>query len=393
MKKNCLQNLSETISYISLIVFAIFGAISTFGQSGAICLGLLGWLLAVFLQPRVKFSPNTMDIPVTIFIGVILLTTLISGINQNSLDGARKILGCIVFYLIGRQGWKTEKQIKQVFSILLFSCFLVALYGTIQYFTGINPFHSDKVQIFNRIQGTLSANSLGGIFGMILPVTFSLTLFYKNKLYLSYLIAMALALGFTFTRGAWIGTTVAIVFILLVYQKKMLIPFLTILLSLLFFWPAGRHRIQETFQLGKEVVRTNMWQVAIKMIKEKPLFGHGPQSFAKTFKTSPLGIDSGHSHCHNIYFGLTAETGIIGLLSFMTLVIYGIIVNINLLPGLVGWQKFLLLGITAGLIDFLIHGLVDYTIYGETGYLFGLFLAVTAYYQVNFNENKISQSH
>lgn len=379
------EKILEQLCYMSLVIFVISLPISYSGQAIGLTLGLITWLVSVVYRKKFRdIITSKIGIFIVIFILVMIIRTIISHIDINSLDGLRKILGCIVFFFIVSCGIKTEQQLRKIISILVIATTTAAIYGILQYFTGLNLTGLEKVKAFDRVQGTLCANSLGGIFGMILPVSFSLGLFYKKKFYWVCFSIITICLALTFTRGAWLGSIIAISFIILIHNKKLLLPLVIILLIVFFLWPQGHMRIVNTFKKDSELTRRNMWQIAFKMAKEKFFLGYGLQSFSEVFDASTLSTEKGHSHCHNIYLGLAAETGILGLLSFILLAVYSLILNLKLVIKLqYNWMKFLLLGIAGSIIDFLIHGFVDYTLYGETGYLFGFFLGLIAFEDVS----------
>jgi len=73
--------------------------------------------------------------------------------------------------------------------------------------------------------------------------------------------------------------------------------------------------------------RAIMWQIAIDGFKERPLFGWGPENYLKIFDrhfntkyfTPSAGFGAWFDRAHNVYFDYLAETGILGLLSFLSI--------------------------------------------------------------------------
>ncbi|MDI6641874.1 MAG: O-antigen ligase family protein [Elusimicrobiota bacterium] len=377
------EKILSYLFYFSLVVFIVSLPISYSGQAIGLTLGLIIWLANVIHKRKIFLqSKSRIGLFVLVFIFAMLISTVISGVTLVSLDGLRRILGCIALFFIVTQGIKDETQIKKLISILIIASSVAALYGIIQYFTGLNLLGLEKVKAFDRVQGTVCANSLGGIFGMVVPICLSVALFFKKKFYWICLSLIAICLGLTFTRGAWIGSVTAVVFILFIQNKKLPLLFMPIVIGVFLLWPQGRTRIIDTFKKGSESisVRQNMWQTAITMVKQKPIFGYGPQSFPEIFEESPLATEKGHIHCHNIYLGLASETGLLGLISFLTLVGYAFVLNFCLITkSSYDWMKYLSLGIAGSIVDFLVHGFVDYTLYGGTGYFFGFLLGIIAF--------------
>ncbi len=75
--------------------------------------------------------------------------------------------------------------------------------------------------------------------------------------------------------------------------------------------------------------RVNRWAAAINMVKEKPLFGFGPGAYSFTyapyqdpeFKTPITTAFGDQGHAHSEYLNPLAETGWIGLATFLALIL------------------------------------------------------------------------
>lgn len=63
--------------------------------------------------------------------------------------------------------------------------------------------------------------------------------------------------------------------------------------------------------------RMYLWEYAIEMFNEKPLFGHGWGSYAGSVDLVIDTVDVSSIHAHNIYLQLLSEVGIVGVLLFM----------------------------------------------------------------------------
>ena len=132
------------------------------------------------------------------------------------------------------------------------------------------------------------------------------------------------------------------------------------------------------------------WKASIAIIQDHPLLGLGPgkrnfrdayQRYREKIKTKEPSQKKAVSvkrtethdkkktvtrrieklsHAHNIFLHIWAETGIVGLLSFLWLfatVFYAAIKSWRFSSG--GYEKMLLLGITASLIAIFSHGFTD----------------------------------
>ncbi|GAG53557.1 unnamed protein product, partial [marine sediment metagenome] len=73
---------------------------------------------------------------------------------------------------------------------------------------------------------------------------------------------------------------------------------------------------------GQNADRIILWKETLVMIKDRPLLGHGVNSFMSNWSNYGVGKTFGHPYYpHNCYLHMVAETGLIGLGMFMWIVI------------------------------------------------------------------------
>jgi O-antigen ligase len=135
---------------------------------------------------------------------------------------------------------------------------------------------------------------------------------------------------------------------------------------------------------GSSLDRKAIWQIAVRMIKDKPLFGQGLSTFMHNFPR--FGRDYYHlksgiiPYAHNCYLQIAAETGIVGLLSFLLLIGTFFISTIRNLAKIKDrFSHAVLSGISAGIIVTLMHSAVDTNLYSlQLSVLFWVMLGVNA---------------
>jgi len=174
----------------------------------------------------------------------------------------------------------------------------------------------------------------------------------KNKLaILACLLLVLVAIGFSYSRGAWLAVGVAAAtYVLLRYNKL----FLTYCMAILFscgaiFWLKTNDRYLEfahdykstifhkefkehwaaTYQL-KDVStaeRFNRWIAGVRMIGDRWLLGYGPNTFYDNYKPYSIPAfktwvskNKERSTVHNYFLFLAIEQGLPGLLIFVLLV-------------------------------------------------------------------------
>jgi O-antigen ligase len=114
--------------------------------------------------------------------------------------------------------------------------------------------------------------------------------------------------------------------------------------------------------------RLNRWSCAWRMFREKPVFGWGPGTYM--FKYSPFQIarertiistdfaDLGNAHSE--YIGPLAESGILGTLSFLAVVIASVITGFRVYHQTRDRNKRILgLTVLIGLMTYFIHGVMN----------------------------------
>jgi O-antigen ligase len=111
--------------------------------------------------------------------------------------------------------------------------------------------------------------------------------------------------------------------------------------------------------------RINRWNSAIRMFREKPVFGHGPGTYS--FRYAPyqllrdktgISTDFGDmGNAHSEYIGPLAESGFLGSLSFVIIGVVSLITGFRVYFRLTNKRlRGIVLGMILGLITYLIHG-------------------------------------
>jgi len=178
------------------------------------------------------------------------------------------------------------------------------------------------------------------------------------------LCAMGGSLIFTLTRGAWIAVAIAIIYLIILFDKRLIFVLLVLLALSPFVMP--KH-IQSRFitiiehQQGFMGERPYWWRAALGMIKEHPLKGIGPGRFKTEYMLrKPEGLVENPDQCHNTYLQIALEMGIPALLAFLwivSLIFWMIFKSRKIVHGV--WDTGFIIGISASMIAYLIHGFTD----------------------------------
>ena len=237
--------------------------------------------------------------------------------------------------------------------------------------------------------------SYGAIIAMFIPVSwsfafnpkFSLNTKILNGFFFTILLAGVI---FSYTRAAWVSLVGGIVIYFLIYFKvkmKVLITTLAFAIFILFnfqneiLMALEKNKQDSSNNLAEHVEsisniasdasnleRINRWSCALRMFAEKPVFGHGPGTYAFLYApyqhSSQLTIISTNfgdgGNAHSEYFGPLAETGALGLITFVIIGVFVFIRGIRLYQRLTDPRlKSLSMGVIIGLATYFIHGFLN----------------------------------
>ncbi len=187
----------------------------------------------------------------------------------------------------------------------------------------------------------------------------------------------------TFTRGAWIGCLIAVLFMAFYFIKKytfrvkiLCLTTSACLLMVVLYFPnflepqlkydiltklkfdqGINSRIKSISQIthGPNLERIRLWKESFRMIKDYPLTGCGLNNYSvvgRNYKS----FDYGGTYPHNSYLQKTAEIGIFGLLAFLFVLFSFFKIGILHLSK---HKNYLVLGLLAGILAFLVQAFFD----------------------------------
>jgi O-antigen ligase len=180
------------------------------------------------------------------------------------------------------------------------------------------------------LSGTLgSPNSLGGYLALVIPVALGLSIGGTTRV-VRVFGATAFAVGgvlliLTASRGAWIGTAAGIgVFLAAAWRLQWMTPRQRVVALVVpvivagVFWGAVFDRLS-SFDDDAALARLPLMRLAWSMIVDHPVLGVGSNNFVTSlgpYLTSDFSRDW-ISTVHNKYLLVWAETGILGLSTFL----------------------------------------------------------------------------
>ncbi|MBI3486065.1 O-antigen ligase family protein [Candidatus Daviesbacteria bacterium] len=381
------------------------------------------WILKMVLEKKLLIKKTPFDIPLLLFLLANFLSTIFSidphtsvwGYYSRSNGGLLSILSYTLLYFALVANFEAKDAIKFL-KIALFGGLVVALYAIPEHF-GVSPscvalsgqFTANcwVQDVQARVFATLGQpNWLAAYLAMLIfPNLYFLlqakTIFSKIFYGLTTLIFY---LGFTFTysRGGTLGLLAGlilfIVFLILGLhpwggKQKLGISFKPIgivlvgflLINILFGsaltrfklfaessapkTPTSSVSVTQLENGGTESgqIRLIVWKGAIEIFKHYPIFGSGVETFAYSyynFRPAEHNLvsewDFLYNKAHNEFLNYLATTGLIGILSYLTLIATFIIWSIKKI--LKNQNSFLILSLLASYLSYLIQNIFGFSV-------------------------------
>jgi len=314
---------------------------------------VLGWCITKYREntfPSFSLSPITRA--ALLFVVASFVSSLLSiepvlsifGIYDRQC-GFLGVLGVTCFCLLLLSALRVrDRGGATVVRVMAFSGTLVAFYSLLQYFDA-DPITWAKA-FGERPSSTLGhPDFLGELLVMTIPLALSLCYLERKWVFkVTWILATLIQLGgllVSQTRGAWIAALVSIPAFFLIepcldrkniraFRRKAFISLLAFALVFalgvfgFFAKPEFRHRAASILQV-KEQTRIYLWRDSLKVIKEYPIFGSGPETFRLSFmphkglELAKMEKNVNYDNPHNNYLYLWATTGAVGLLSYLYL--------------------------------------------------------------------------
>jgi len=291
---------------------------------------LLGVLLGLLLRrDRATFIRSTLNRPL-FFYAVFLYFSLWAGsffmggalplspADPRLSDWKNYVEMPLLFAMVA-SAIEDKKQMKILLTLMCLSFLVVnrSFYNTM---------HSRDLSAFSynvRDAGPLGYAGVNGLAAFEVEFAAFLLCLYafeKKKLiklgYIGLLVTSVYCVLFAYSRGAYVGYLVVLVFIGLFRERKLLLAvFLTVLAWETVLPTSVQQRIEMTEQNGEldnsAAGRVTLWKDAINLFRRSPVIGTGFDTYKYMGRFEML------RDTHNYYLKVAVETGFIGLMLFL----------------------------------------------------------------------------
>lgn len=368
--------MSDTDKTLAIILICII-MLSLFPVAGYLAIILLLSHLIRRNKVGELFNVVKKDLGLIFLLSALVLSTFFSKYQFAGLVGLTVFAMQLLLYVIIRSRITDKGQNLNIIRYILLTSLMVSVVGVVQYhFSHMSPDWIDThlySKIPNRAFSTLyNPNVLGSYFIIIISIAVAGFNCFDKKhgrlMNTAVLIAAALCMILTFSRGAWLGLAVSILLIFIFSEEKpyiLTVIGITVLLALPEL-EAVLSRINPGLLSddSSNTYRQYLWTMAVETFKGHPLLGTGLSTFGFSLPSHSTAAGYLISHAHNIYLQMLAETGLLGFTAFFGYILNSMYVCFKLFRHSRCKQtRNLALGSMASFIGLLVHGSVDATLY------------------------------
>lgn len=404
LPRDKIAGIADKISLSCVCLCAFFLPISKGIIESLSILAIVSYMVRKIAQRSWPIK-SFLSLPIIIYILICLFSIFTSSCLKISLRTfIGKTLQHVAFFWVVAETMSSKKRVKVFLYILFLSSLVIGIDGIYQYFTRHDFIRHRPVIFTDRIYASFpTPNSFGCYLAAVIP--FLLAFFFmKMRFALSKIIYMALflllftCLLLTISRGAWLAFLSSALFMSLWINPLgifLLILSIFIIATGPFYNPLLKDRLNNFFNVfsgASDVDRKYIWQAGWKMFASRPWIGVGIGTFMFNFKNF-VNLDYKYSaaYAHNCYLQTVSEIGIIGLVSFLSILVLFFYYGIKALNTQArNFYWYVLLACLAAMLGYCVQMGVDTTFYGlDLGLLFWLMLGLGAALIKNIAAHKI----
>lgn len=328
--------------YIDIVVRPeeLFTSLAPLHPARAIASGLL---LSTLIHKKYSgesfnFGRDRMSRHFLFFIAAMFATVPLAFWKSDSLQFIMDFLWVYVYYLLLINILTTEFRLKGFVWLMMLATGYNAISSAIGYFSGtlvIAQGIERAAGLTGTDPNTLAVNLLLGI-----PFLYFSLFWVRNILLrlvpLAFLTAAIFTIAITGSRSGVIGLVAAALFVWLLSKRKAIsgvIALLVLIASWFALPPQYQERYSTIFAEEKDSStqgRLDAWKAGWGMFKANPLTGIGVDGFPYAYGSGEYSETRSYLRPHNMYIQLIAEMGILGIITFGSLVWYMIASNVRL---------------------------------------------------------------
>ena len=296
---------------------------------------VLRWLVFGRGDIHVKFP---FWLPLLMYAGSLCLSMINTGHRYSVAKGSLRAMAYMMLAIVVFHVVTDKRRLKWLFVMAIVPASVAAGWTAIFLASRLHIWRWSRA--YEGLPFTSYAH-YGAFVGVILLLLLARSLFDRGKydrvIWTILLGYFAVAMCFSFSRGAWISLIAAAGFMILQksagsqHKKLLLIGGSVALFMFLLLLPPvsgmlmSRISTITSFGYGANRVRLLRWATALAMFRRRPIIGCGYGSFARTFVNDPTlqgaYVSQFAMGAHNKYLQILAETGLVGFIAWMWIII------------------------------------------------------------------------
>ncbi len=285
---------------------------------------VLAWIASLVLKGERAEAP-AMFWPLVAYAAITFLSVAFSLDPRTSLYSSKQLLLFLVVPVVYR--FARGERAGEVLTVILSVGALSAILGVVQY--GVLGY--DTLQ--RRVQGSLGHwMTYSGLLLLVTVATSARLIFGRKDRTWPALImpALVVAIVVTSTRSVWIGTFVAVVFVVALKDLRLaaLVPVgaAVILAVVMAIAPAAlTDRVYSVVNVRDPTSndRVSMARAGVRIVRDYPLTGVGLDNIKKVYRMyrEPDALDWSAPHLHNVPLQIAAERGLPALAVWLWFVV------------------------------------------------------------------------
>lgn len=289
---------------------------------------------ASFIYNIRDFFSDFMGISLTVLLGIMFISVAYATNKSIAITESARFLSFVMLYFIVKYNVDKES-LSGLINAFMVIFTGINLYGIFQKITGYGLLEGYVMGSSNVLRtnatfdnpNTFAAFLIIGVFPVVMMIMRSNNI-YKKGIYSILFILTLCNIYFTGSRNSFLALVIGGVVVSSLYSWYFLSA-LGGIGVIAFIIPSVRARV---LQIGVvDDGRIHIWKTALKMIENHPIFGVGNGNFIKLYDTYVAKYkylaykDYSHYPTHNSYLKIEAELGIIGGISFISIIVNALI--------------------------------------------------------------------
>lgn len=279
-------------------------------------------LIVGFATRAIRYRPTPLDLPLVAFVAAEILAIVFSVHPARSLRCLRGDW-ILLFYPVLAQSLRGTRDVRRAFAALVASSSIVAVYAVWQMFAGRDILRDRALEGIGPLYIATGFFGHHLTYGGHILITATLTLVLAAARPRATMAAAGMTqiggIVASFARTAWIGLAAGVCGLAASMRGRTragLVGAMAIAAAAALAFPPVRERLGGFLSFHDDP-RVRLWQTAIRIWLDHPIFGAGLGSFKTQF---PIYMVPGHymatGHPHNDLLNILVHSGVVGLAAF-----------------------------------------------------------------------------